>query len=115
MNPFPILTPRSLPYFQEQPMSDVSTARFFSNEEKLRHIQDGLTSYSTTPQAQSDGYSPQDIQRALEALDRRPLLRWYVLRRVESEMRAEGINWEAIGDFIVKIAPIILEILMRFL
>ena len=58
----------------------------------------------------------------LDVLERRPLVRWFVLRAIRQEIVAAGlvkangqIDWEAIGDFLVKIAPIIFEILKMFL
>ena len=66
-----------------------------------------------------------DDQQALSLLDkleRRPLVRWFVLRSIRQEIVAAGlvtasgqIDWESIGDFIIKIAPIIIEILLMFL
>lgn len=55
-------------------------------------------------------------------LKTRWLVRWFVLRKIRNELEAAGlyvegqaIDWDAIGDFIVKIAPIILEFLSLFL
>ncbi len=69
--------------------------------------------------------SGEDVAQALEALAkvRKSRLRSRLfVRDFLEEAEASGvvvekqeINWEAIGDFIVKIAPVIMEILMLFL
>ena len=58
----------------------------------------------------------------LATIKNKPLRRWRVLRQLRAELESEGllvsgqaINWEAIGDFFVKIAPIIFEIIKMFL
>lgn len=63
-----------------------------------------------------------EANQMLDVLERRPLVRWFVLRAIRQEIVAAGlvtatgqIDWEAIGDFLVKIAPIIFEILKMFL
>ena len=65
------------------------------------------------------GEDPQEVAHLIDTLQRRPLLRFFVLLKVEDEARAatgQGrIDWDAIGDFLVKIAPIIMEIIKLFL
>ena len=65
------------------------------------------------------GADPQEVARISEALARRPLLRFFVLRQIEREYLAVSgqgrIDWDAIGDFLVKIAPIIIELIKLFM
>lgn len=69
----------------------------------------------------STGRDPAEVSELMNKLRRRPVIRWFVLKAVREEVIAAGlagsgqIDWEAIGDFIAKIAPIIIEILMMFL
>lgn len=59
----------------------------------------------------------------VDRLANRPLLCWFVLRQIRKEAAAAGyqvpqqgrVDWEALGEFIKTIAPVILEILMLFL
>lgn len=65
-------------------------------------------------------FSVDEGKSAVDTLRKRPMVRWFVLRAIKREMAAEGMNtalidWEAIGDFLVKIAPIIFEIIKMFL
>lgn len=63
------------------------------------------------------------VDSLVDALSRRPLLRWFVMRKIREEANAAGfsvplqgrVDWEAIAEFIKAIAPVILEILMLFL
>ena len=76
-------------------------------------------------QAMRDAFTQANDTEGVELvnkLERRPLVRWFVIRSVREELAganlvtAQGqIDWDAIGDFFVKIAPIILEILKMFL
>lgn len=79
-------------------------------KEKLQIVKDALTGY-----AASVAYDWAELTEMLSALENRPLIRWFVMRKIEDEMKAAGVNWEAIGDFIVKIAPVIFEILKMFI
>lgn len=79
------------------------------NKKKLEAIKSAVSTYAT-----ANDYSQEELNKLLDSLDRRPLVRFFVIRAVEDEMRAEGINWDAIGDFLVKIAPIIIEIIKMF-
>lgn len=61
-------------------------------------------------------------QALIETIKNKPLRRWRFLRQIRAELIAEGLivegqawDWEAIGDFFVKIAPIIFEIIKMFL
>ena len=70
----------------------------------------------------TEQYPDEDIAGLMKKLRRRPMVRWFVLRQLREEVaaaqegdNAQAIDWENLGDFIVKIAPIILEILMMFL
>lgn len=58
----------------------------------------------------------------LKKLSRRPLVRWFVLRKIKQEAVAANavpslgaVDWEALADFLKAIAPIIVEILKMFL
>lgn len=51
----------------------------------------------------------------IREFQRRPLLRICVMRMIEKEMAAAGVDWDAIGDFLVKIAPLIFEFLKMFM
>ena len=62
--------------------------------------------------------SSEDVRDYRHALERRPLYRFFVLTAVRRELASAGISaidWEGIGNFFVKIAPILLEILKMFL
>lgn len=62
--------------------------------------------------------SAEDARDYRQALERRPLYRFFVLSAVRRELASAGISaidWDGIGDFLVKIAPILLEILKMFL
>lgn len=83
---------------------------FKPNAGKLNQIALSLESYCTT-----SGVDAAETAKMIQALQRRPLLRFIVLRTVEDEMAAAGINWEGIGDFLVKIAPIIFELIKLFM
>ena len=61
-------------------------------------------------------------QSLLETIKNKPLRRRRALREIKAELVSEGllvegqaIDWEKIGDFLVKIAPIIFEIIRMFL
>lgn len=66
--------------------------------------------------------STQEEAKSLSKLADRPLVSWYVLRRLKQELDTAGIkyegtaiDWDKIGDFIVKIAPILFELFKMFL
>lgn len=71
----------------------------------------------------ASGYvDDETVDRLVDKLESRPLLRWFVLRQIQKEARSAGampsggrIDWAALADFIKEIAPVILEILMMFL
>jgi len=91
-------------------------------ETLLFNRQDDDAALAALEKALSSVYPNEDISGLIAKLRRRPLVRWIVLRSVRQEASAEGlvsaqgqIDWEAIGDFLVKIAPIIFEILKMFL
>lgn len=61
-------------------------------------------------------------RNALSILQRRPLVNFFVIRQVEKELEEAGllnnpnnIDWDAIGDFILKIAPLIFELIELFM
>ena len=57
------------------------------------------------------------------ALMLRPLVQWFVMWKVQQELRQAGlwgpgvreINWQAIADFLIAIAPIIFELIKMFM
>ena len=66
------------------------------------------------------GYA--EAPEMIAKLKRRPLVRCFVLRAIREEVVAGGlataegqIDWEAIGEFIKTIAPIIIEIIKMFI
>lgn len=68
------------------------------------------------------GYSLEESDKAVDKLRRRPLIRRYILAEIEEEIIAAGevnaqgqIDWESIGDFLVKIAPIIMKLIEMFM
>ena len=69
--------------------------------------------------ADASAYSVQEANELITALNSRPVLRWFALLVVRRELAGAGlagkIDWEAIGDFLIKIAPIIFEIIKMFL
>lgn len=65
-------------------------------------------------------FSKEEAQAVNSAMTNRPLVRWLTLRIVRKELSEAGystnaIDWESIGDFLVKIAPIIFEFLRMFM
>lgn len=59
---------------------------------------------------------------SIQAIRKKPLRKWFLLRKLKAELDAEGIvyrgnaiDWDKIGDFLLKIAPIIMEIIKMFL
>jgi len=71
----------------------------------------------------ASGYvDDEQVDALVDKLERRPLIRWWVLRQIQKEAMAAGampssgrVDWAALADFIKQIAPVILEILMLFL
>lgn len=74
-----------------------------------------LHTYSNSPSALDNDHSQETIDKCITAFETRPLVRWRVLLMARREARAAGINWDGIGDFLVKIAPILIELLKMFL
>lgn len=87
----------------------------FRMNDKAKAVISSLETFKESPASAEFGYTAQDVELAIKALENRPLIRFFVMRKINQEMRAQGINWDAIGDFLVKIAPIILEIIKMFL
>lgn len=62
-----------------------------------------------------------EAKAMFDRLNRRPLRRWVILNGLKQEVEVEGfamqgkIDWEAIANFIVTIAPVIMEIIMAIL
>ena len=71
--------------------------------------------------ASADGV--QGAAERLNILRRAPIRRAFFLRQLKQELEAEGIefspvgavNWEAIGQFLIKYGPIILQIILTLL
>lgn len=66
--------------------------------------------------------STQEEAKSLASLADRPLASWFILGRLKQELRSAGIefggtaiDWDKIGDFIVKITPILFELFKMFL
>lgn len=64
----------------------------------------------------------EEAPELLKKLDRRPLIKWFVLRKIKQEAVAANavqslgaVDWEALAEFLKAIAPIIIEILKMFL
>lgn len=83
------------------------------NEVKLLALALSSTQALTTTQEES---------KSLAKLADRPLVSWYILRRLKQELDTAGIkyegtaiDWDKIGDFIVKIAPILFELFKMFM
>lgn len=69
----------------------------------------------------SAGYDPAEVSALCDKLRSRLLLRWFVLRYVRGEIAGAGradktgrIDWPAISDFLIAIAPIIFELIKLF-
>lgn len=90
-------------------MSDgkIEAQIFFPNLNRLNLVIDAVQACATV-----QGENPANLTRELRF---RPLLRLAVMRAVEEEMSVAGINWDAIGDFLTKIAPLIIEIIKMFM
>ena len=82
----------------------------------LANLARALQAHGATEAA---AYSLEEASDMITALNSRPVLRWFALLVVRRELAGAGlagqIDWEAIGDFLIKIAPIIFEILKMFL
>lgn len=78
-------------------------------------ITTSLRTYTNSPSALDNDHSAETIDKCIAAFENRPLVRWRVLLMARREARAAGINWEGIGDFLVKIAPILIELIKMFL
>ena len=87
------------------------------NESKLFEL--ALEAAQTA--ASADGV--QGVAERLNILRRAPIRRAFFLRQLKQELEAEGIefssvgavNWEAIGQFLIKYGPIILQIILTLL
>lgn len=87
------------------------------NESKLFEL--ALEAAQTA--ASADGV--QGVAERLNILRRAPIRRAFFLRQLKEELAAEGlefsqvgaINWDAIGQFLIKYGPIILQIILALL
>jgi len=94
----------------------MSQAQFFRNrpdtEKALAAIEAALKT----------SYPDKELAPLMKALRRRPLLRAIVLRMVREEVVGANlaqattqIDWDAIADFLIKIAPLIIDLIERFM
>lgn len=88
-----------------------------TNESKLFEL--ALESAQTAASAEG----VQGVAERLNILRRAPIRRVFFLRQLKEELAAEGlefstvgaVNWEAIGQFLIKYGPIILQLILTLL
>lgn len=87
---------------------------------KFTEIDDRLLELAIT--AASTQTDESSVLASIQSFRRKPLRKWFLLRKIKAELDAEGIvyrgtaiDWDKIGDFLLKIAPIIMEIIKMFL
>jgi hypothetical protein len=88
------------------------------DESLLTLIKKALVTHAESEVSTFDTHEAQDLCTALDGMSR--IRKFFVLRAILQEARDQGISlkaidWENIGDFLVKIAPIIKMIIEMFL
>lgn len=82
------------------------------DQSMMDQIAEGLRAHARTQVA---AFSGEEAEEVIRFLERSPLVRWFVFRVVKREAAAQGIDLDKLADFIIKIAPIIFEIIKMFM
>lgn len=90
---------------------------FSTNESKLFDLA------VEAAQTASAAEGVQGVGARLDILRRAPMRKRFFLRQLKEELAAEGleflevgaVNWEAIGQFLIKYGPIILQLILTLL